>query len=69
MSLDPLGRPETVVRPGDTADLPTVRYRYDGARVTTEQRAEITRRLADGETPIDLATEYGVTAARVRQLR
>ena len=39
---DPLGRPETVVRPGDSADLPTVRHHYDlsgPVRVTTEQRA------------------------------
>lgn len=38
-------------------------------KLTTEQRAEIARRLADGEAPIALAAEYGVTANRIRQLR
>jgi hypothetical protein len=38
-------------------------------KLTTEQRAEITRRLTDGENPIELAREYGVTASRIRQLR
>jgi len=39
------------------------------SKLTTEQRADITRRLSEGETPMDLAVEYGVTAARIRQLR
>jgi hypothetical protein len=38
-------------------------------KLTTEQRAEITRRLGEGESPMGLATEYGVTASRIRQLR
>lgn len=42
---------------------------WRASKLTTEQRADITRRLADGETPIDLAVEYGVTASRIRQLR
>ncbi|WP_370969132.1 SpvB/TcaC N-terminal domain-containing protein [Amycolatopsis sp. cg9] len=51
---DPLGRPETVVRPGDSAELPTIRYRYDltgPVRVTTEQRA------VSGEAEVLLTTE------------
>ncbi|MCR6481551.1 hypothetical protein M8542_01865 [Amycolatopsis sp. OK19-0408] len=48
---DALGRPETVVRPGDTADLPTVRHRYDRTRVTTEQRA------VSGEAEVLVTTE------------
>ena len=43
--------------------------RWQAGKLTPEQRAEITRRLADGERPIDLAAEYGVTASRIRQLR
>ncbi|MFE2710537.1 hypothetical protein ACFXKI_00750 [Streptomyces mirabilis] len=42
---------------------------WRASKLTTEQRADITQRLADGETPIDLAVEYGVTASRIRQLR
>ncbi|MGW4222948.1 hypothetical protein ACWEG1_05775 [Streptomyces bauhiniae] len=38
-------------------------------KLTTEQRADIARRLADGERPQDLALEYGVTASLIRQLR
>ncbi|WP_432138949.1 helix-turn-helix domain-containing protein [Streptomyces sp. bgisy154] len=38
-------------------------------KLTTAQRAEITRRLAAGERAVDLAAEYGVTASRIRQLR
>jgi hypothetical protein len=63
VSLDPLGRPETVVRPGDTADLPTVRYRYDGARVTTEQRA------VSGEAEVIVTSELRDGAGRLLQRR
>jgi hypothetical protein len=45
------------------------RREWKPPKLTTEQRAEITRRLSDGESPIDLAAEYGVTASRIRQLR
>lgn len=38
-------------------------------KLTGDQLSEITRRLADGETPMDLAAEYGVTASRIRSLR
>ncbi len=58
---DPLGRPETVVRPGDSADLPTVRYRYDGARVTTEQRA------VSGEAEVLVTSELRDGAGRLVQ--
>ncbi len=63
---DPLGRPETVVRPGDTAELPTIRYRYDlgaPARVTTEQRA------VSGEAEVLLTTEVRDGAGRLLERR
>lgn len=43
--------------------------RWQPPKLTAEQRGEITRRLADGEEPMDLALEYGVTASRIRDLR
>ncbi|MGW4060179.1 RHS repeat domain-containing protein [Amycolatopsis sp. NPDC004747] len=63
LTHDPLGRPEAVVRPGDTADLPTVRYRYDGARVTTEQRA------VSGETEVLVTAELHDGAGRLLERR
>lgn len=60
---DPLGRPETVVRPGDSADLPTVRYRYEGARVTTERRA------VSGEAEVLVTSELRDGAGRLVQRR
>jgi YD repeat-containing protein len=60
---DPLGRTETVVRPGDSADLPTVRYRYDGNRVTTEQRA------VSGEAEVIVTAEVHDGAGRLLQRR
>ncbi|VVJ22579.1 Uncharacterised protein [Amycolatopsis camponoti] len=63
VTLDPLGRPETVVRPGDSADLPTVRYRYEGARVTTEQRA------VSGEAEVLVTSELRDGAGRLLQRR
>ncbi|MEV6875235.1 SpvB/TcaC N-terminal domain-containing protein [Amycolatopsis sp. NPDC051128] len=63
VTLDPLGRPETVVRPGDSADLPTVRYRYDGNRVTTEQRA------VSGEAEVIVTAEVRDGAGRLLQRR
>ncbi|MFE2073673.1 hypothetical protein [Streptomyces misionensis] len=38
-------------------------------KLTPQQRAEITQRLADGDNALDLAVEYGVTASTIRQLR
>ncbi|WP_284746825.1 SpvB/TcaC N-terminal domain-containing protein [Amycolatopsis sp. RTGN1] len=63
VTLDPLGRPETVVRPGDSAELPTVRYRYDGTRVTTEQRA------VSGEAEVIVTSELRDGADRLLQRR
>jgi YD repeat-containing protein len=63
VTLDPLGRPETIVRPGDSADLPTVRYRYDGARVTTEQRA------VSGEAEVLVTSELRDGTGRLLQRR
>ncbi|MBE8521713.1 hypothetical protein ILP97_30195 [Amycolatopsis sp. H6(2020)] len=63
LTHDPLGRPETVVRPGDSADLPTVRYRYDGTRVTTEQRA------VSGEAEVLVTAERRDGAGRLLQRR
>ncbi|GAB3136001.1 SpvB/TcaC N-terminal domain-containing protein [Amycolatopsis stemonae] len=60
---DPLGRPETVVRPGDTADLPTVRHRYEPTRVTTEQRA------VSGEPEVIVTAELRDGAGRLLQRR
>ncbi|WP_103343644.1 SpvB/TcaC N-terminal domain-containing protein [Amycolatopsis sp. CA-126428] len=63
---DPLGRPETVVRPGDSADLPTVRYRYDHGgpvRVTTEQRA------VSGEAEVLVTAELRDGAGRLLERR
>ncbi|SFW60265.1 RHS repeat domain-containing protein [Amycolatopsis australiensis] len=60
---DPLGRPETVVRPGDSADLPTVRYRYDGTLVTTEQRA------VSGEAEVIVTAELRDGAGRLLRRR
>ncbi|MEA5359148.1 SpvB/TcaC N-terminal domain-containing protein [Amycolatopsis sp., V23-08] len=63
---DPLGRPETVVRPGDTADLPTLRHRYDHhgpVRVTTEQRA------VSGEAEVLTTVEVRDGAGRLLQRR
>ncbi|WIV60290.1 RHS repeat domain-containing protein [Amycolatopsis nalaikhensis] len=60
---DPLGRPETVVRPGDTADLPTVRHHYGPARVTTEQRA------VSGESEVLVTTELRDGAGRLLERR
>ncbi|MEU4247731.1 SpvB/TcaC N-terminal domain-containing protein [Amycolatopsis sp. NPDC026612] len=60
---DPLGRPETVVRPGDSADLPTVRYRYDGNLVTTEQRA------VSGEAEVLVTAELRDGAGRLLERR
>jgi transposase-like protein len=42
---------------------------WPASRLTTEQRAEITQRLADGEKTADLAAEYGVTASTIRRYR
>ncbi|MFB9690610.1 SpvB/TcaC N-terminal domain-containing protein [Amycolatopsis plumensis] len=63
LTHDPLGRPETVVRPGDSADLPTVRYRYDGTRVTTEQRA------VSGEAEVLVSAELRDGAGRLLERR
>jgi YD repeat-containing protein len=66
MTHDPLGRPETVVRPGDTADLPTLRHRYDHhgpVRVTTEQRA------VSGEAEVLVTAEVRDGAGRLLQRR
>ncbi|MEV4057352.1 SpvB/TcaC N-terminal domain-containing protein [Amycolatopsis sp. NPDC049688] len=60
---DPLGRPETVVRPGDSADLPTVRYRYGPGRVTTEQRA------VSGEAEVLVTAELRDGAGRLLERR
>ncbi|MEV6831458.1 SpvB/TcaC N-terminal domain-containing protein [Amycolatopsis sp. NPDC051102] len=63
---DPLGRPETVVRPGDSAELPTVRYRYDHrgpVRVTTEQRA------VSGEAEVLVTAELRDGAGRLLERR
>lgn len=38
-------------------------------KLTAAQREDIGRRLADGEKPIDLAAEYGVTASTIRRYR
>ncbi|SED74789.1 YD repeat-containing protein [Amycolatopsis tolypomycina] len=63
LTHDPLGRPETVVRPGDSAELPTVRYRYDGPRVTTEQRA------VSGEAEVLVTAELHDGAGRLLERR
>ncbi|EOD69661.1 RHS repeat protein, partial [Amycolatopsis vancoresmycina] len=63
MTHDPLGRPETVVRPGDSADLPTVRYRYGPGRVTTEQRA------VSGEAEVLVRAELRDGAGRLLERR
>ena len=63
LTHDPLGRPETVVRPGDSAELPTVRYRYDGSRVTTEQRA------VSGEAEVLVTAELRDGAGRLLERR
>ncbi|MGV9363827.1 RHS repeat domain-containing protein [Amycolatopsis sp. NPDC003731] len=63
LTHDPLGRPETVVRPGDSADLPTVRHRYDGTRVTTEQRA------VSGEAEVLVTAELRDGAGRLVERR
>jgi uncharacterized protein (DUF433 family) len=42
---------------------------FPKARLTGAQRDEITRRLADGEKPADLALEYGVSAKTIREYR
>jgi hypothetical protein len=34
--------------------------------LTAQQRARIRERLADGDKPADLATEYGVSARTIR---
>lgn len=38
-------------------------------KLTPDQRDQIKQRLADGENPRVLATEYGVSAAHVRTYR
>jgi DNA-binding NarL/FixJ family response regulator len=38
-------------------------------KLTGEQRDDITRRLAEGAKPADLATEFGVTASTIRTYR
>ncbi|WP_410637101.1 SpvB/TcaC N-terminal domain-containing protein [Amycolatopsis sp. lyj-346] len=66
LTHDPLGRPETVVRPGDSAALPTVRYRYDHGgpvRVTTEQRA------VSGEAEVLVTAELRDGAGRLLERR
>jgi YD repeat-containing protein len=63
LTHDPLGRPETVVRPGDSAGLPTVRYRHDGTRVTTEQRA------VSGEAEVLVTAELRDGAGRLLERR
>ncbi|MET8995391.1 SpvB/TcaC N-terminal domain-containing protein [Amycolatopsis sp. NPDC004169] len=63
LTHDPLGRPDTVVRPGDSAELPTVRYRYDGTRVTTEQRA------VSGEAEVLVTAELRDGAGRLLERR
>ncbi|WIX86181.1 SpvB/TcaC N-terminal domain-containing protein [Amycolatopsis sp. DG1A-15b] len=66
LTHDPLGRPETVVQPGDSADLPTVRYRYDHSgpvRVTTEERA------VSGEAEVLVTAELRDGAGRLLERR
>lgn len=50
-------------------DLPGEPWKHHPAKLTPGQRDEIVRRLAAGEKPMDLATEYGVTAKYIRSLR
>lgn len=38
------------------------------SKITPTQRDEIVQRKADGESPMSIATEYGVTASYVRSL-
>ncbi|MBX9392239.1 Hin recombinase [Streptomyces sp. TRM72054] len=38
-------------------------------KLTSKQREQIVRRLADGEGVADLAAEYGVSTATIRSLR
>lgn len=42
---------------------------WHAPKLTGTQRAEIARRLADGEKPAALALEYGVTARTIRNQR
>ncbi|NEB92404.1 Hin recombinase [Streptomyces bauhiniae] len=50
-------------------DRPRPHSPWAQPKLTTVQRQDIARRLADGERPADLALEYGVTASLIRQLR
>jgi len=63
VTLAPLGRPETVVRPGASEELPTVRYRYEGTRITTEQRA------VSGEAEVIVTSELRDGAGRLLRRR
>jgi hypothetical protein len=38
-------------------------------KLTPAQIDDVRRRLGDGETPVALALEYGVSAGRIRDLR
>lgn len=39
---------------------------HQPAKLTSQQRQEITQKYADGETAVNLALEYGVPASTVR---
>ncbi|WP_060887631.1 hypothetical protein [Streptomyces caniscabiei] len=38
-------------------------------KLTSAQRDDIVRRLGEGEKPVDLAAEYGVSGGTIRSLR
>jgi len=38
-------------------------------KITPEQRKEVAERAQSGEKPMDLATEYGISAGYVRSLK
>jgi DNA-binding NarL/FixJ family response regulator len=49
--------------------MPSGQRGWKKPKLTTAQREEIIRRLGEGEKPMDLAAEYGVSGGTIRGLR
>jgi len=47
--------------------LPPPPPSHQRPKLTPPQRDEIRRRIEDGEAPVDLAAEYGVSVRTIRQ--
>lgn len=49
--------------------MPSGQPGWQKPKLTDPQRADIVRRLGEGEKSVDLAVEYGVSGSTIRRLR